>query len=50
MGNDEEIGRLQELAGTMRQMLRDLHNNYGWDELDTTLEEVEAEAEALKLP
>lgn len=36
-----------DLIRTMLSMLRDLHNNYGWDELDATLEEVEALAEDL---
>ena len=36
-----------DLIRTMLSMLRDLHNNYGWDELDATLEEVEDLAEDL---
>ena len=36
-----------DLIRTMLGMLRDLHNNYGWDELGATLEEVEDLAEDL---
>ena len=49
-GCAEGATRLQELASVMLRMLRDLNNNYGWDELGTTLDAVEAEASALHLP
>ena len=30
-----------ELIRTMLSMLQDLHNNYGWEELDASLEDIE---------
>lgn len=49
MTNDEEIDGLRELAQVMLQMLRDLANGCGWDELDTTLDAVEDDAGHLKV-
>lgn len=36
-----------DLIRTMLSMLRDLHNNHGWDELDASLEDVEESAREL---
>lgn len=36
-----------ELIRTMLSMLQDLSNNYGWDQLASTLEDVEQAAQEL---
>lgn len=40
----QENAKLKSLAEEMLGMLSDLHENFGWDELNATLEDVTLEA------
>ena len=43
----DPVDEKDELIRTMLSMLQDLHNNYGWDQLASTLEDVEQAAQEL---
>lgn len=41
------LAEAESLISTMHSMLSDLHENFGWDELTSSLEDVSAEMQAL---
>lgn len=47
MATEEKVEALRELTATCISMLKDLHDNVGWDQLNGSLEDVLQDARDL---